>query len=117
MAQWTKRQLDCLQEIGVPLWKFKTAELPPQAAPVLEAEPVTHVFYRLGPWVFRFDHKLPVTGLGWLQDLAVQAAEKAVEINGPSQADAYIDGQPYAQHPLTPKQKRELWQKLSSWLS
>lgn len=116
MAQWTKRQLDCLQEIGVPLWKFKTTEgASPQAEP--EPETLTYAFYRLGPWVFRFDHKLPVTGLPWLQDLAVQAAEKPVEINGPSSDDAYVDGQPYIGHPLAPEQKRQLWQQLSSWLS
>ncbi|RUO26241.1 hypothetical protein CWE09_05865 [Aliidiomarina minuta] len=117
MAQWTKRQLDCLQEIGIPLWKFKVAEGPAAVEPAPEAEPVTYAFYRLGPWVFRFDHRLPVTGLGWLQDLAVQAAEKPVEINGPSSAEAYVDGQPYTEHPLTPEQKRQLWQQLSSWLS
>lgn len=124
MAQWTKQQLDCLDALGIPLWQFRapasepvdTSE--PEAPVVEEASTQTEHYYRLGPWLFRTQGQLPVTGYPWLNDLAIQAEQNPVQVSVPTHPEqSAIDVTPYAKDTLSADEKRQLWKQLSAWLS
>ncbi|MGX5913549.1 hypothetical protein ACR0ST_02270 [Aliidiomarina sp. Khilg15.8] len=126
MAQWTKQQLDCLDALGIPLWQFRApaptpepdSQVPEPESPTPEATPQTEHYYRLGPWLFRFEGQLPVTGYPWLNDLAIQAEQNPVQVSAPTHPEqSCIDASPYARDSLSADDKRQLWNQLSAWLS
>lgn len=124
MAQWTKQQLNCLDALGIPLWQFRApapaaeAQTPDPATPEPETTTQSEHYYRLGPWLFRSEGQLPVTGYPWLNDLAIQAEQNPVQVNAPSHPEqSAIDVSPYAKDTLSADEKRQLWNQLSAWLS
>lgn len=124
MAQWTKQQLNCLDALGIPLWQFRApapataAQTTDPATPEPETTTQSEHYYRLGPWLFRSEGQLPVTGYPWLNDLAIQAEQNPVQVSAPSHPEqSAIDVSPYAKDTLSADEKRQLWNQLSAWLS
>ena len=77
-------------------------------------EAPTTYFYRLGPWFFQSSTQLPVTGIQWVNDLAAYADTRLSQTSNVGDA---LNIDPYIQRPLTPEQKRELWDTLKAHLN
>lgn len=92
-----------------------TAEsVTPSSAPATAPEITQSFYYRLGPWFFQTSAQLPVNGVAWINDLAAFADTRLSQTSRVTDAfniDAYVH------RPLTPEQKRELWQSLQARLT
>lgn len=143
MPTWTPQQLQCLEALNIPVMAFVKPQATfgllsgtqpandetatPLNAPATESEAapassapatapeITQIFYyRLGPWFFQTSAQLPVNGVAWINDLAAFADTRLSQTSRVTDAfniDAYVH------RPLTPEQKRELWQSLQARLT
>lgn len=91
-----------------------TSETASTAEVTATTEAPTTYFYRLGPWFFHSSTQLPVTGIQWVNDLAAYADTR---LSQTSKVGDALNIDPYIQRPLTPEQKRELWDTLKAHLN
>lgn len=135
---WTKQQRDCMEALGMPIYEFTGTQIEVDGAILAfqEAEvgvtdtaltdpdlavPDTAltdpILYRLGPWYLQFPELLPAASYAWLQDLALFIGGNPVQVSHAPESITAIDCAPYSENPLTPEQKRELWNQLKPALS